>query len=408
MLIYEELGERIERAFEHVHRDERAFPRIAAEALREARVPERSGADDVLAWLFAAPSLPAQNDLGEAFGEPPITVYRGRDFHIEVLFWLRTVTTVHTHGFSGAFQALAGDRLQTRHAFDVKERFNARILLGDVRFLGAELLRPGDVVEITNDLAHALVHLEAPSATIVVRTASDPNAGPQYDYRAPGLAWDAFHVDELRERKLQGLRLLCRLGRADALVRAVELVACSDLGTCLGVLDVTYRTFGTTERIAKVIEAAVERHGERATKAFLEVLREERRLRAVQGMRRAVTSPDERFFLALLHHVPTRDDMVPLIEARFPGEDAVARIEALAGALSGVDRIGVDLGDPLTRALFAAMLRADTPRAVRKKLASSFDPAEIEAQAEALDRHAERIRGTVLAPLFRRRPKSAR
>ena len=252
MLIYEELGERIERAFEHVHRDERAFPRIAAEALREARVPERSGADDVLAWLFAAPSLPAQNDLGEAFGEPPITVYRGRDFHSEVLFWLRTVTTVHTHGFSGAFQALAGDRLQTRHAFDVKERFNARILLGDVRFLGAELLRPGDVVEITNDLAHALVHLEAPSATIVVRTASDPNAGPQYDYRAPGLAWDAFHVDELRERKLQGLRLLCRLGRADALVRAVELVACSDLGTCLGVLDVTYRTFGTTERIAKV------------------------------------------------------------------------------------------------------------------------------------------------------------
>ena len=405
MLIYEELGERVERAYERVHRDERAFPRIAAEALREARVPERSGADDVLAWLFAAPSLPAQNDLAEAFGEPPITVFRGRDFHIEVLFWLRTVTTVHTHGFSGAFQALAGERLQTRHAFDVKERYSARLMLGDVRYLGGEVLREGDVVEITNDLAHALVHLATPSATIIVRTASDPTAGPQYDYRGPGLAWDAFHVDELRERKLQGLRLLCRLGRADALVRAVELVACSDLGTCLGVLDVTYRSFGTTARIGDVIDAATARHGERATRAFLEVLREERRLRAVQALRGGVSDPDERFFLALLHHVPTMEDVLPLVKARFPGEDAVVKIEALASKLSGVARIGADLEDPLTRALFGAMLRGGTPRAVRKRLAASFDPAEIEAQAEAIDRHAERIRGTMLAPLFRRRAK---
>lgn len=408
MLIYEELGEHVERAYERVNRDERAFPRIAAEALREARVPERSGADDVLAWLFAAPSLPAQNDLGEAFGEPPITVFRAKDFHIEVLFWLRTVTTVHTHGFSGAFQALAGERLQTRHAFDVKERYNARLMLGDVRYLGGEVLRPGDVVEITNDLAHALVHLETPSATIVVRTASDPGAGPQYDYRAPGLAWDAFHVDELRERKLQGLRLLCRLGRADALVRAVELVACSDLGTCLGVLDLTYRSFGTASRIGGVIAAATARHGERATRAFLEVLREERRLRAVQGLRGGVADPDERFFVALLHHVPTRDDIVPLVQARFPGEDALAKIEALAARLTGVARIGADLDDPLTRALFGAMLRADTPRAIRKRLGATFDPEEIEAQAAAMDEHAERLRGTLLGPLFRRRAKAGR
>ncbi len=408
MLIYEELGDRIDRAFERAHRDERAFSKIAAEALREARVPERSAAEDVLAWLFAAPSIPLQNDIAEAFGEPPITVYRARDFHIEVLFWLRNTTTIHTHGFSGAFQPLVGDRLQTRHAFDVKERVNARLLFGEVRFLGAELLRPGQVVEITNDLAHALVHLTAPSATIVVRTASDPYAGPQYDYRAPCLAWDAFHFDELRTRKIQGLRLLCRLGLPSAIERAVELVALSDLATCLAVLDEVYRAFGTRERIATVIEAAKAKHGERATASILDVLREERRLRAVQSLRRAATSEDERFFLALLHHIPSRAQMLPLLRARFPREDPLDRIDRLAASMSGVDRIGADLGDPLTRALFRAMLRASAPAAIRKELAKSFDRAEIEAQADALDRHAERLRGTALAPLLREGPEPPR
>ena len=408
MVIYEELGDRIDRAWERARRDERAFPKIAAEALRETRVPERSGADDLLAWLFAAESIPAQNDLAEAFGEPPITVYRGRGFHIEVLFWLRTVTTIHTHGFSGAFQALAGDRLQTRHAFDVTERINARMLLGDVRYLGGEMIRPGDVFEITNDLAHALVHLASPSATIVVRTASDPECGPQYDYRAPRLAWDAFHVDELRERKLQGLRLLCRLGRADALVRAIEVVECSDLATCLGVLDLVYRTYRTTAAIADVIAAADKRHGSEVTRTLLDVLRDERRLRAAQGLRGIVTGEDEKVFVALLHHVPTRDDIVDLMRQRFPGEDALEKIESLATSLSGVDKIGVDLKDPLASALFRAMLRESSPRGIRRRLGATFDPAQIEAQADAIDRHAERIRGTVLAPLFRRRGKAAR
>lgn len=408
MLIYEELGDRIDRAFERVNRDERAFPAIAAEALREARIPERSGAEDVLAWLFAAPSIPLQNDLAEAFGEPPITVYRARDFHVEVLFWLRNTTTIHTHGFSGAFQPLAGERLQTRHAFDVRERVNARLLFGDVRFVGAELLRPGDVVEITNDLAHALVHLTAPSATIVVRTASDPYAGPQYDYRAPGLAWDAFHADELRTRKIQGLRLLCRLGLPSAIERAAELVASSDLATCLGVLDEVYRAFGTIERVAQVIAAARERHGERAIACVLAVLREERRVRAAQSLRRVARSEDERFFAALLHHVPSRADMLPLVRARFPGENPLDRLESLAASLTGVDRVGADLHDPLTRALFRAMLRASTPGAIRRELAKSFDAAEIEAQAAAIDRHADTLRGTVLAPLLREGPRPAR
>ncbi len=424
MEIYRELGERIEGAFEREGRALRVFPRVAAEALREARIPERSSADDVLAWVFGAAEVPPQNDLDEAFGEPPITVYRGRDFHVEVLFWLSTVTTVHGHGFSGAFQALSGERLQTRHAFDAQGTgelpprgsvkagahapeggtpAGAAAMLGTVRFVGAELLSPGDVVEITHDLVHAIVHLAEPSATIVVRTSSDPDAGPQLDYRAPWVAHDPFLVDEPRLRKIQALRLLCRSRRPDALSRAAELVSRGDLATCLGVLSTLYRAFRTEGHITSVIDAARERHGAGATAKLLDVLREERRLRAAHALRGRVTDPDQRFFLALLHHVPSREEIVPLIAARFPGEDPIERAEALAVGLSGTDRIGVDFDDALTRALVHAMLHAGTPDEVRGELAKVYDPAEVHAQAGAIDRHAARIRRTVLAPLFRAR-----
>lgn len=401
MEIYRELGERVERAFERAGRAIGRFPEVAAAALREARIPERSSAEEVLAWVFGAADLPPQNDLDEAFGEPPVTVFRGRDFHVEVLFWVSTVTTVHGHGFSGAFQALSGERLQTRHAFEARSHAGEAAMLGEVRYAGGELLAPGDVVEISPALVHAVVHLAEPSATIVVRTASDPEAPPQLDYRAPWVALDPFLVDEPRIRKLQALRLLCRTGRGDALARGAEVIARSDLATCLDVLDTLYRSFRTEADIAAPIDAARARHGAEAVAMLLDVLREERRLRAVRALRARVTGADQRLFAALLHHVPCREAMWPLLAARFPGEDPAERALALARSLSGTDRIGVDLNDPLTGALAAAMLRADTPEGVRSELARTFDPAAIDAQAEALDRHAARLRRTALAPLFR-------
>ncbi|MEZ4315029.1 MAG: hypothetical protein R3F14_44010 [Polyangiaceae bacterium] len=435
MKIYRELGERVDRAFERAGRDVRSFARIAADALHDAHIPERSGPDDVLAWVFAASELPPQNDLAEAFGEPPITVYRGRDFHVEVLFWLRTVTTVHGHGFSGAFQALSGERLQTRHAFVPATQAEAaakaevapnaetaapaevltgevrhlggEVLTGEVRHLGGEVLTPGDVVEINRDLVHAVVHLEEPSATIVVRTGSDPDAGPQLDLRAPWLAHDPFHTAEARLRKVQALRLLCQTDEPRALARAVDLLARADLATTLDVLDLTYRTFGTEAHIAPLLDAARAHHGPALTAKLLDVLREDRRLRAAQSLRRTTPDPSARFFLALLHHVPTRDDMLPLIAARFPGADPIGLIERFLDDVSGTSRAGVDTADPLTRALLHAMLRADTPEAIRRHLARTFDRRQIEARAPDLDRHADRIRNTVLGPLFRTRAPRA-
>jgi hypothetical protein len=37
--------------------------------------------------VFERRKLVDQSSLTEAFGEPPVTLYRERDFYIEALFW---------------------------------------------------------------------------------------------------------------------------------------------------------------------------------------------------------------------------------------------------------------------------------------------------------------------------------
>ena len=142
---FDELGARVERAWEGADLDERAFPRIAAGALREARLHERLGAADVVRWVLAAPALPEQGDIEATFGDPPVTVYQGRRFHAQVLLWREGSTATHRHGFCGAFAVLEGSSLHARYAFEERRRVSSRMSIGDLRLLDADVLERGHV-----------------------------------------------------------------------------------------------------------------------------------------------------------------------------------------------------------------------------------------------------------------------
>src|SRR5689334_19691162 len=104
MDVFHDLGHTIESAWSARDYDERAFPAVAAAALREAELHRRLGAGDLVRWLLAAPGLVPQHDLPAVFGHPPITMFRGRRFLIDAILWREGSTAVHRHGFSGAFQ----------------------------------------------------------------------------------------------------------------------------------------------------------------------------------------------------------------------------------------------------------------------------------------------------------------
>jgi hypothetical protein len=402
MKIFDDLGARIEEAWRRLDYDEARFPSLATEALAELSPAASVGHAAVLDWLFASPTLPHQDDLCAKFGHPPITVFAGRRFYVQVLMWLEGSTSIHRHGFSGAFQLLDGTSLHARYRFDPRRRVSARMALGDLRLDRAELLARGDVVPITNDLIHALFHLEVPSATVVVRTSSDVEAGPQYDYRPPGLAIDPFDRDPVLIRTIQALAFARRADPARFVERAAALAERSDLPTCFEVLLEAGRGAvpGGHASLAPVLDAARRRHGPAIDELSL-VLEEDLRDRKIRRLRAARKEPDLRFFLALLQNLPDRASIFAMVERRYPGAPPRDRVEGWTRALSGVDAIGVDLGDALTRHLFGALLDGCSGEETHARLSEVFPPTDVAAQTDAIARHGERIRRTALAPLFR-------
>ena len=103
MELFNKLGAEIEALWREKNYDETVFSEIAAQKLKEAALPDKISAWDVIAWTLNETNLPAQKDLHASFGDPPITIYVSPRFFIDVFFWLEGTTSLHQHGFCGAF-----------------------------------------------------------------------------------------------------------------------------------------------------------------------------------------------------------------------------------------------------------------------------------------------------------------
>ncbi len=394
---FHELGSRVDCAWEAADFSEQAFPLIAREALAAERLPDRITSDDVLQWVLAAKVLPAQEDLRASFGQPPITVYRGRRFHIQVLYWLDGSTTIHRHGFCGAFQVLEGGSLHSRWSFSTRHRVNSRMLIGQTHFLGADLLHRGDVVCITPELTHGLFHLEAPSATIVVRTEGETADGPQYEYHPPSIALDPFFVDPLVERQLQALHLLRASGHKELEDRVANLVSRTDVYTVFRIFFHALRDGATMTQLETLADAARIRHGDVVDEIMLAIGEGSRR-RLLHSLRRQIREPDGRFFLALLQNLPDRDAIYRVIRDRHPGSASLAIVRSFLAEYSHL--LGVDISGDLERIIVESMLEDATDDVIFAKLGADFDEESIVAQRANVLRQVERIRHSLLAPLF--------
>ena len=402
MRVFEELGRAIEAAWEARDFDERAFPAVAAAALRERQAHRETGAAEVLRRLLGAPDLLVQHDLAATFGAPPITVNRGRRFFIATLLWTEGSTVIHRHPFSGAFQVLDGSSLHTRYAFAVRRRVSARLLVGDLSLLEAAHLARGAVAEITEDLIHGLFHLETPSATVVVRTGREADLGPAFAYLPPSVAEDPLAArDEVTVRRRQALRFARRAFPSEYPALAASVLAGSDLHTTYVVLrDAFHGGGGDPGPLAALVEAAKRRHGA-VVDDLLASIRQQLRDHKLARLYARERDEGRRLFLALLRNLPDREAIYAVVREMRPGCDPRAEVLAWARSHSGTDAIGVDLADPLNLRIFEALLDGCAGEALLARLGEAFDPEEVAAAGPRLLLHAERIRETSLAPLLR-------
>jgi hypothetical protein len=318
--------------------DDRAFADIAYRALCETVPAEKCSGEDVVRWVLESRTLPNQDDVSYAFGQPPIMVAWNPRFYIQVLFWIDGSTTIHQHAFSGAFHVLEGSSLHSRYSFEQETRVSQQLLFGNLSFDRSELLTRGDtrMIEPGASFVHALFHLDRPSVSVVVRTHRDKEAGPQYDYHAPHVAWHPFDVQPLTVRRLQALKLLRTITPSAYLERCSELLAREDLPTAFSVLHQAVSLGVRADVISSLVGIVARQHGKVALK-LSPVMDEIARQRFLVGRRRAIADPGERFFLATLLNLPDRASILQAVRERYPDRAAETMIASWIRGLNGKD-----------------------------------------------------------------------
>jgi len=331
---FAELGALVEARWRDQNYNEGAFPEIAASALAEMPAPVDPW--EIIRWSQETPNLPEQMDPLGKFGNPPITVYVGPRFYIDVYYWLDGTTTIHQHAFSGAFQVLLGSSVHAGYRFQQDREINPHFLTGQLTLDKVSLLSQGEIREIRpgSEFIHSLFHLDRPSATITIRTYKAPSAAVQYSYLKPYLAINPFYSDASLTKKAQTVALLLRMKHADADTLIGKMIDVSDFQTAYTVLEQAFHFLCHREleeiigvsrshdRFQTLLERARRRHGELAD-LLLPVFEEGWRQTEITRRRTEIKSPDHRFFLALLLNVPERSSLLRLVQERFPTQDSV-------------------------------------------------------------------------------------
>ncbi|MEM9487972.1 MAG: hypothetical protein AAGC55_02445 [Myxococcota bacterium] len=390
---FQRLGEAIRDRWSEFAFDHHKLPTIAGAALTEMAISDVR-ARDILRWVRTSDELPAQEDLDARFGQPPVTLYGHPEFFISAHFWHSRESSIHGHSFTGAFMVIEGAELQKRYAFQCLRKVDDRLQIGQVRFLGAEVLEPGQVQPILGGgrFIHAIAPLHLPTVSLVVRTRKDCELGPQYMYMPPHVSFDPFadKSDPVHRRRLQCLALLGNIDAADYEDAAVETIrnASAYTGWCVLLQAVPSHNRGQID-LTRLVEIMHECHGA-WVEALMPSLRRAEVMQLVASRRSRLATPDQRFFLSVLGGVRERRDILRLIAAWIPERDPRDTVMDWVAALSGTELVGIDF-DELNTAIFRYLLDGVSPDEIPARLAESCHPDDIARQRQDLDRHIDRI-----------------
>ncbi len=368
MEFFQRLGSLVTRLWKERNYNEEDFPEVANRGLSELPPDQHVSFWDVSKWALTCERLPGQADLSAKFGQPPLTVFGGRDFRIEVLFWVQGIPAIHQHSFSGAFHVMHGSSLQSLWEFEPTEQVAMRLALGRVSLKKAELLQKGDSRPIIagKRLIHSTFHLDRPSLTVVVRTLGEINKLPQYSYLPPTIAYAQDHDVPSVQRRSQLLRMLLTSGkRAEYNEIARHVLGTEDAYSVFQFLLSTFELIEDEDERQNLLLAARWKHPKLIQALQPALLQAERRNKIVQ-VRERVSNSDLQFFLALLLNVTERPAILSLIEQRYPSRDPATAIVTWVRELSELGVLGVRFPEPWLLMLQCLLMKRSDHEIQRK------------------------------------------
>lgn len=192
------LVDRADREWKKTRHGLRSFPDMAARLLEDFEYDwtlERLD-QELARWFLSVRRLPEQVSLHNTFGQPPVTLFNNGSLVVDLYLWVAADTSVHSHGFRGAFRVLHGVSLQETYAVKVTRRIAPGVMRCDPGVPRMAILEAGDVRPILpgEQLTHRVIHLESPTVTLCVKTINEPGLH-QWEYHPDGLAVQRHDLD---------------------------------------------------------------------------------------------------------------------------------------------------------------------------------------------------------------------
>ena len=318
---FEQLGHLVDSRWTAAGRRAGDLPAIAGAALDELPVPDTLDVFAVLDLLARDDGLPKQRKVSDQFGQPPTVMFSSAGLEVHALTWIDGTTSIHQHGFDGAFRVLQGSSLHAEYTFDQSDQLaDGHLIVGDLAMRRSEVLTKGAVRRIPGGpgFIHSLFHLERPSVTIVVRNGWSDLPFPQYDYRHPGLGIDILEKDERLGMRLRGLRAMEHLGQGAGLRVALDIVGTENLWTAFRVTEFWFRAISDTTGLDELAEVLARRDATLAD--YVDpMFGEQRRQMRLLRRRGLLEEQRHRLLLAVLVNLPDADSVSAAMAALFPG-----------------------------------------------------------------------------------------
>ena len=394
MKFFDELGAMVEAQWKQRDYDERRFPQAAMNALADLPPSRHTGFDEVVEDALTSEPMLFQTDLEGEFGQPPLTVYWGREFRIEVLFWIGAIPAVHQHAFSGAFHVMHGSSLHLAWGFECAERISNHLSLGSTRLHQAEILEVGDTREILagSQFIHTTFHLDVPTISVVVRTKSESDQMPQYSYLPPAIAYNDVDTVAVLKRREQILAMLVSAGRlADYHARLRALLKGCDTFAAFRYLLQASALIKENELLRELVREAAAWHS-KLLQYLAPSLEHGRRQWEILRLRDKIPDIDARFVLALLANVSDRATLLALINKRYPGEDAIEKFTACVKYVSSQGHLGIEFTHAWGLMLGCLLRGIYEPDEIKDVFIHNYGQEQVDQQAEKIIKLSKAVR----------------
>ena len=372
--LFRNMGQMADRAWLQAHRNEAALPAIAQDTFEAFNPEEHLTLKNVAEWLCARSSLDPQLDVSLSFGQPPITVFSANNLFIELYVWRDFDVGMHNHAFFGAFRIIHGNSIHAEYDFSETRVVNSRFRLGQIQRKKVSLFKPGDggKFQCAPSLIHRLIHVDRPSLSMVIRTRD--SSSDYFSYLPPGVALGLpGALPDLVRRQLEMLRRVDEVDHIAFVELLRGMVESLDANVAFTVLRELQERLSFEElELVLSFPRLDEIRG-----PMMEALEQDEFTKGLMVIRRHLEHEQDRFFVTTLMVCESRESILQLISARFPGLDAstVLRtcLKRTASRMSelGVEASGVSLDDSVIEGLLELLEPTSDSKPGEQVLAAS-------------------------------------